>query len=75
MYAMQARFVARSMCDRTALEGMWPADFEKLEEEQGKGRQWTDHEDSGWKAGKDGFETIADRMVEKLGLEGDEEIS
>ena len=38
-------------------------------------RHWTDHEDSGWKTGTDGFETVADRMVGRLGLEGDEEIS
>ena len=75
MDAMQARFVARSMCNASAMEGLWPADFEKSEEENGRGRHWTDHEDCGWKAGSDGFETVADRMVEKLGLEGDEEIS
>ena len=73
--AMQARFVARSKCNGSAMEGLWPADFEKSEEETGRGRHWTDHEDCGWKAGSDGFETVADRMVEKLGLEGDEEIS
>ena len=67
--AMQARFVARSMCNGEAMKGLWPGDFEKSEEEQGEGRHWTDHEDSGWKTGTDGFETVADRMVEKLGLE------
>ena len=72
---MQAHFVARSMCNGEAMKGLWPADFEKPEEEPGEGRHWTDHEDAGWKAGSDGFETVADRMVEKLGLEGDEEIS
>ena len=30
---------------------------------------------SGWNAGTDGFETVADRMVGQLGLNGDEEIS
>ena len=47
MDTMQARFVSRSMCDRSAMEGLWPADFEKSEEEQEEGRHWTDHEDSG----------------------------
>lgn len=75
MDAMQARFVARSMCNRAAMEGLWPVDFSKSEEEPGEGWHWTDHEDSGWKEGKDGFETVADRMVGKLGLEGEEEIS
>ncbi len=63
------------MGDGAAMEGLWLADFEKLEEEQGEGRHWTDNEDSGWKTGMDRFETVADRMVEKLGLEGNEEIS
>ena len=57
------------------MEGLWPPDFEKSEEEVGNIRHRTDHEDSGWKARTDGFETVADRMVQKLGLEGDEEIS
>ncbi len=56
------------------MEGLWPPDFEKSEEEQRKGRHWTDHEDRGWKAETDGFETVANCMVQKLGLEGDEEI-
>ena len=75
MDSMQARFVARSICDETEIEGLWPPHFEKSEEEPGKGRHWTDHKDSGWKAGVYGFETVADRMVQKLRLEGDEEIS
>ena len=74
MDAMQARFVARSMCDGAAMEGLWPAGFEKSEEEQVEGRHWTVHEDSGWKTGMDEFETVADRMLEKLGLEGNKEI-
>ena len=73
--AMQARFVARSLGHPAAMEGLWPADFEGSQEERGAGRHWTDHEDSGWLAGTDGFETVADRMVEKLELEGGEEIS
>ena len=68
MDAIQARFVARSMCDGEAMEGLWPADFQKSKEEQGEERHWTDHEDSEWKTGVDGFETVVDRMVEKLGL-------
>ncbi len=51
------------------MEGLWPANFEKSEEENGRGRHWTDHEDCGWKAGSNGFKTVADRMVEKLGLD------
>ena len=70
MDVMQARFVARTMCDGSAMEGLWPADFEKSEEESGRERHWTDHEDCGWKAGSDGFETVADCIVERLGLEG-----
>ncbi len=72
---IQACFVARSMCDGIAMEGLWPPDFEKSEEKLGKGRDWTDHEDSKWKAGTDGFGTVAVRMVQKLGMEGDKEIS
>ena len=68
MDAMEARFVARSIYNSSAMEGLWPVDFEKSEEENGRGRPWTDHEDCGCKAGSDGFETVADRMVEKLGL-------
>ena len=56
------------------MEGLWPADFEKSEEENGRGRNWTNHENCGWKAGSNGFERVADRMVEKLELEGDEDI-
>ena len=40
----------------------------------GEGRHWTDHEDKGWRRYSDGFETFADRMVEKLGLERGEAI-
>ena len=47
------------------MEGLWPRDFERSQEEVGEGRHWTDYEDSGWKAGTDDFETVADRMVEK----------
>ena len=75
MDAMQPSFVARSMCDGTAIEGLRPPDFEKSEDELGKGRHWTDREYSGRKAGTDGFETVADCIVNKLGLESDEEIS
>ena len=73
--SMQARFVARSMTDPTAIRGLWPRDFKKSQEEVGKGGHWTDHEDSGWKAGLDGFEMVADRMVGRLGLDGGEEVS
>ena len=69
--ATQARFVARSMANPVAVEELGPGDFEKSQEEMGEGRHWTDHEDSGWKAGTDGFETVADRMM----LGGNEEIS
>ena len=34
-----------------------------------------DHKDSGWPARTNGFETVADRIVEKLELEGGEVIS
>ena len=57
------------------MEGLWPVDFEGSQEERGAGRHWMDHEVSGWPVGTDGFETVADRMVEKLELEGGEEIS
>ena len=73
--AIQAPFVARSLGNPTAMEGLWPADFGGSQEERRAGRHWTDHEDSGWLARTDCFETVADRMVEKLGLEGGEEIS
>ena len=58
--AMQARFAARSMGNLATMEGLWPADFEGSQEERGAGRHWTDHEDSGWPAGTDGFKTVAD---------------
>ncbi len=73
--AMQARFVVRILGNPGAMEGLWPVDFEGSQEERGVGRHWTDHEDSRWLVGTDGFETVADRMVEKLELEGGEEIS
>ncbi len=73
--AIQARFVARSLGNPVGMEGLWPADFEGSQEERGAGRHCTNHEDSGWPATTDGFETVADRIVEKLELEGGEEIS
>ena len=56
------------------MEGLRLADFESSQKEIGAGRHWTDHEDSGWAARTDGFEKVAGRMVEKLELEGGEEI-
>ena len=38
MDTMQAWFMARSMCNGLAMEGLWPADFEKSEEKNGRGR-------------------------------------
>ncbi len=73
--ALQVHFVARSLGSPAAMEGLWPADFEGPQEERRTRRHWTDHEDSGWPARTVGFETVADRMVEKLELEGGEEIS
>ena len=72
--AMQARFVARSLGNPAAMEGLWPADFEGSQEERGAGRHWTYQEDSGWPARTDGFVLVADRIFEKLEMEGGEEI-
>ena len=65
----------RSLCTPWSTKALLPESLQKSEEQNGTGRYWTDYENHRWKPGSDGFETVVDRMMEKLGLEGDEEIS
>ena len=79
MRSNQARFVARSMADPSGVGDMWPKSARLENKEDGeRGRDWRDKAIR-WMPeeykGRDGYTSVASRMLAQLGLEGDEELS
>ena len=79
MRASQVRFIARSMADPSGVGDMWPKSARLGNEEDGEeGRDWR-NKNIRWMPeehkGRDGYTSIASRMVAQLGLEENEELS